>query len=85
VIGHAGTPGDARQHQSDKAGQAQRHRDRLLQVTIEVWQPLSTTHLNREDARQILENMTGFFNLLLSWQAAAAADSRSNVGAEEAA
>ncbi len=60
-------------------------RDGLLQATIEVWQPLSPIPLNQEDARQILQNMTGFFNLLISWEAAAAAPAAAGEGLEAAA
>jgi len=41
--------------------------DELLVRTIEVWQPLSPTPLTREDARQIIENLTRYCNLLLEW------------------
>jgi hypothetical protein len=37
----------------------------LLKRTIEVWQPLSKEKLTEEDAREIIENMTGLFSLLL--------------------
>ncbi|PZR70518.1 MAG: hypothetical protein DLM66_03780 [Candidatus Dormiibacter spiritus] len=56
-----------------------------LEATIEVWQPLSPVPLTEEDARQILHNMTGFFNLLISWEAAAAAQSQPDEGLEAAA
>jgi len=37
----------------------------FLRRTIEVWQPLSEEKLNEEDAREIVENMTGLFSFLL--------------------
>lgn len=37
----------------------------LIKKTIEVWQPLSETTLTEEDAREIVENMTSLFSLLL--------------------
>ena len=38
--------------------------------TREVWQPLAGRALSDEDARQIAERVTGFFSVLLEWQAA---------------
>jgi len=48
----------------------------LLDETIAIWQPRTSRPLTREDARQIIENMTGFFNVLREWDRAerAAAD-----------
>ena len=42
--------------------------DNLIDRTIEVWQPRSANRLSDEDARAILENVTGFFTLLLEWE-----------------
>ena len=39
----------------------------LIKTTIEVWQPLSEKKLNEEDAREIIENITGFFSTLKRW------------------
>ncbi|MHB8590166.1 MAG: hypothetical protein ACYDA0_15185 [Candidatus Dormibacteraceae bacterium] len=41
----------------------------LVDLTLEVWQPLYQPQLSREDARQIAENLTGFFRVLLRWKA----------------
>ncbi len=38
--------------------------------TLEVWQPRTTRRLTREDARQIIENVTGFVQILFEWEAA---------------
>ena len=38
--------------------------DNLLDRTCEVWQPRLGRDLSREDARQIAENVTGFFAIL---------------------
>lgn len=38
--------------------------DDFLDETIAVWQPLTIRTLTREDAREIIENMTGFFTVL---------------------
>jgi len=37
--------------------------------TIEFWQPRMRRDLSREDARQIAENVSGFFRVLLDWDA----------------
>ncbi len=42
--------------------------DKFLDETIDFWQPLVNRPLSREDARQIRENLTGFFRLLRQWQ-----------------
>jgi hypothetical protein len=44
--------------------------DSFLDETIEFWQPRSEKVLTREDAREMIENMTGFFNILNEWYAA---------------
>lgn len=36
--------------------------------TLKVWQPRTCRQLSPEDARQIVENVTGFFDLLLKWE-----------------
>ncbi len=43
-------------------------REMFLDRTIEVWQSTTSRALTREDARTIVENMTGFFELLLKWE-----------------
>ncbi len=40
----------------------------FLEKTIEVWQPYYKRELTLEDARQIQENVTGFFTTLLEWE-----------------
>jgi hypothetical protein len=45
----------------------------LIARTLEVWQPLAGGGLTDEDAREILRNMTGFFRVLMTWQAKTAA------------
>jgi len=42
-------------------------KDDLIRRTREVWQPLLGRDLSREDARQIGENMIGFFSVLAEW------------------
>jgi hypothetical protein len=41
--------------------------ENLIDRTIELWQPRLRRELSREDARQIVENVTGFFSLLSQW------------------
>lgn len=41
----------------------------LIARTKEIWQPRATCRLSDEDAREIAENVTGFFRLLLEWEA----------------
>jgi hypothetical protein len=35
--------------------------------TLAFWQPRSSKKLSREDAREMIENLTGFFRVLSSW------------------
>ena len=44
--------------------------DDLIDLTREVWKPRSRRDLSREDARQIAENVTGFFAILAEWSRA---------------
>jgi hypothetical protein len=42
----------------------------FIDETLAYWQPRSRRALTREDARQIIENVSGFFSILLEWDAA---------------
>jgi hypothetical protein len=44
--------------------------DNLIDHTRQVWQPRLGRDLSREDARQIAENVTGFFTILAEWSRA---------------
>lgn len=44
----------------------------LIEQTIELWRPRLQRKLSREDARQIVENTTGFFGVLAEWSRAEA-------------
>ena len=44
--------------------------DNLIDQTISLWQPRLRRNLSREDARQIAENVTGFFAILAKWSRA---------------
>ena len=41
----------------------------LIARTRETWQPRAGRSLSDEDVREIAENVTGFFRLLLEWEA----------------
>jgi hypothetical protein len=45
--------------------------DNLIDRTREIWQLRLGRDLSREDARQIAENITGFFSILQEWSRAA--------------
>lgn len=47
-----------------------RSKNNLITRTLEVWQPQAARSISGEDAREIAENITGFFSLLLEWEAA---------------
>jgi hypothetical protein len=44
--------------------------DNLIDRTIALWQPRLGCQLTREDARQIVDNVTGFFSILHKWSRA---------------
>jgi len=44
--------------------------DNLIDRTRQVWQPRLGRDLSGEDARQIAENVTGFFSILAEWSRA---------------
>jgi hypothetical protein len=39
----------------------------LTEQTIATWQPRTLHKLSKEDAREITENLTGFFTILAEW------------------
>lgn len=41
----------------------------LIARTKELWQPRTAHNLSDEEAREIAENVTGFFKLLREWEA----------------
>ena len=41
--------------------------DNLIDRTLAVWKPRLGRDLSREDAREIAENVTGFFTILAQW------------------
>jgi hypothetical protein len=44
--------------------------DNLIDRTIALWRPRLGRDLSPEDARQIAENVTGFFSILHEWSRA---------------
>ena len=44
--------------------------DNLIDRTRELWRPRLGRDLSREDARQIVEDVTGFFAVLTEWSCA---------------
>jgi len=42
--------------------------DSFLKKTIKMWQPYSDQELTEEDAREIIQNLAGFFDLLAEWE-----------------
>lgn len=44
-------------------------KNNLSLKTLRVWGPRVSGHLSEEDARKIAENVTGFFTVLLEWEA----------------
>ena len=42
-------------------------RQELTEHTIAIWQPRIKHRLSHEDAREITENMSGFFTILAEW------------------
>ena len=44
--------------------------DNLIDLTVEMWEPRVERDLSREDARQIAENVNGFFSILIEWSLA---------------
>ena len=54
--------------------------DNLIDLTIETWQPRLDRDLSREDARQIAENVTGFFSILAEWSQAEMPEPANDIG-----
>jgi hypothetical protein len=65
------TPGLALTSVDEAGGHVHEGTDRdLVGATIAIWQPRTARELSREDARQIVENITGFFAILAEWSRA---------------
>jgi hypothetical protein len=48
----------------------QRAKPQFIDRTLRLWQRRTSKVLTSEDARQIAENVTGFFQVLMEWEAA---------------
>jgi hypothetical protein len=46
------------------------HSDKFLDEAVAFWQSQTERELKREDARQIAENLSGFFQVLSDWDEA---------------
>lgn len=55
---------------SPKAADPDGQLEELLERTIAVWAPRYGRALSRDEAGQILDNLTAFFQLLIDWEAA---------------
>lgn len=49
----------------------------IIDQTVDLWQQHSSRSLTREDGREIIENMTGFFRILDEWDRAMTRESPS--------
>ena len=56
--------------------------DDLFERTRKVWQPRIGRNLTNEDARQISENITGFFSILAEWSRMPAIDAGNPVASD---
>ena len=54
----------------------------LIDRTRKVWQPRIGRNLTNEDARQISENVTGFFAILAEWSRTPVIDARNPVASD---
>lgn len=54
--------------------------DNLIDRTRQVWQPRLGRDLSLEDARQITENVTGFFAVLAEWSRAEVSSPANDTG-----
>ena len=54
--------------------------DNLIDRTIETWKPRLDRDLSREDARQIVENVTGFFTIVAEWARAEMPEPANDIG-----
>ncbi len=53
-------------------------RDNTIDHTRKFWQQRDSSEVTNEDARQIIENVTGFFSLLKEWEMAERNNTRSS-------
>ncbi len=56
----------------------QKQQDEFLVQTLRFWKPRTDRELTIDDARDIVNNVAGFFTLLLKWDAEARVQDRSD-------
>lgn len=66
------------------APHSRRFTDSLVEDARRVFQKRTDRTLTSEDARQILENLIGFFSILHEWDRAAAVDASTSGSSDEA-
>jgi len=49
-------------------------KDKIIEQTLDFCQPRTDRTISREDGRQIIENISGFFQILANWQATTTPD-----------
>jgi hypothetical protein len=59
----------AKSRSGSPSGGGETPADERIARTLEFWSRRSMRPLTEEDAREIVENMTGFFRVLLEWKA----------------
>jgi hypothetical protein len=52
---------------SELGAGARRNEEDLIDQTVAIWQKRTERKLTREDGREIIENITGFFTILQEW------------------
>lgn len=53
--------------EDNKLGVRKKYSDKLIQHTLEVWQPMASKQLTKDDAKIILDNTIDYFRLLMRW------------------
>jgi hypothetical protein len=57
-----------------------RQQSDIIEHTIAFWSERTRQPLSREDARQMLVNVTGFFQVLAEWERKASAEDKERKG-----
>ena len=50
--------------------------EKLIESTLSFWQARTVNKMTREDARQIVYNISGFFQILAEWETASRTQSK---------
>jgi len=56
--------------------------DNLIDVTMRLWRQRMRRDISREEARQIIEQVTGFFDVLTEWEQASTGAANDHRAAE---